>query len=214
MATKQHNVSRRQALVGIGTALAAAPVAATGIATGKPDHSAWDAAVAKLATVDARYENMSALMTKMHDAAEAACPRQDECFQRHSLRHGASYDSNFRAAHMSLIIERAKGRDILPADECKKITADAHCLVDDFEAYHARREEAFRNYHPMEDEFDAVVDKRWQALNDLLTTPAPDEQAVLFKLERLTVEMTSAAVEDAERVEAVRNDARRLFGRA
>lgn len=214
MATNNRNLSRRQTLVGIGLAGATTMVPGASIAkAAQPDRSAWIAAVAKLKAADAQYESMSAVIEKMYDAAEAACPRQSEFFTRYNLGHGKSYDSNFRAAHRSLVMERVRGR-CLTSDEAKQTTADAYRIADDFEAYDARRKEAYRGYDEAEARFDEVVDKRWTAFNELLTTPAPDEQALVFKLERLAAEMTTGDADDAERVEAIRNDARRLLGRA
>lgn len=215
MTADKHNISRRQTLVGIGLAGATAivPVAGATIAkAAQGDRSTFDAAVARLRLADAELQQLDAALTSAHDAAEAACPRMDEFFKRYGLGAGWSYDRNYRAAHMSLVIERSKGRHSTP-QEAKQISADAYRVVDDFETYCARRDEAFRGYDKLENRFDAVVDERSNARNDLLDTPAPDQAAMLVKIELLAAILDEVSSEDAESIAAVRNDARRLLAR-
>lgn len=58
------------------------------------------------------------------------------------------------------------------------------------------------------------MDERSKARNDLLETPAPDQAAMLVKIELLAVILDEVSSEDAENIAAVRNDARRLLARA
>lgn len=212
MAMEQANLSRRQALAGIGLAGAAAAVPVAALAkAAKSDRRAWNAAVARLGAAEAEYSRTSAQVSAVHDAAEAICPRRDEFFSRYGLGRGWSRERNFRAARMSIVIERTpKGRMLTP-EEAEEADADAYRIVDDFETWCARHDEAFRDYDAWEDRLDAVVDERSAAQDALLTTEAPDREALLFKIELLASMLEEAAVEDANRFGAVRTDARRLL---
>lgn len=91
MTTDKHNISRRQTLVGIGLAGATAivPVAGATIAkAAQGNRSAFDTAVARLRVADAELQQIDAVLTSAHDAAEAACPRMDEFFKRYGLGAG------------------------------------------------------------------------------------------------------------------------------
>lgn len=73
------------------------------------------------------------------------------------------------------------------------------------------RKTAFENFSPAEKRHDKFADNRWEARDALLKTPAPDAEAMLFKLDILAADMAEACVEDAERVACLRADARRLL---
>lgn len=208
------NVSRRQALAGIGIAGA---VATTPVAfAASPDRSAWNRAIARMEAAEAEERRTGAIMTAAHDAGEKACPRQDHFFRRYNLGVGDSREKNFRAAHMNIVIERttASGR-VLTFDEARQATADAYRIVDDFETYCAKSEAAFADYYRAEPIYDAAVARREAAREFVLTLPAPDEAALLRKLELLTVWLDEYDNEDKGRVNAVVSDARRILkGRA
>lgn len=206
------NLTRRAALAATVAAasLAGVPASATILAL-PADRSAWDRAVALLKEADAALERMDAVYTPAHEAAEAACPYQKEFFTRYHLGSGISRDSNFRSAHMNLVIERAKGRPNLTAEEAKAIAADANRIVDEFETWSKRREIAFRGYDEIEKRFDTLVDERADARQAVIDTAAPDPAAMLFKMELVSEIMRECGAEDAESVAAIRNDARRLL---
>lgn len=218
MASNEHNISRRQTLVGIGLAGATGlvPIAGASIAkAAQPDRSAWNAAVARLKAVQEQFARIDGTLRALHDAAEAACPRRDEFFRRFGMGSGWSRQRNFQAAQMAIVIERTEGGAVLSRAAAEQATADAYRVVDDFETWCARHDEAFREYNAMEERFDAIVDERSRAQEAVLATPAPDSDALLFKIELLSAMMTEAAAEDAHRLDAVHADARRLLtGRA
>jgi hypothetical protein len=209
-------MNRREVIIGIGLAgaTAAAPIAGATLAKAA-DRSEWNKAVARLKAVKAEYERVSAHSSATHDVAEASCPYRREFFSRYGL--GATWDRerNVRAAQRNIMIERAKGQR-LTADEAKQATADAYHVVDDFEGWCARRDEAFREHHAWEERFDALADKRLSAQEAVLSIEAPDHEALLFKIELLAGMLNEAAVEDADRLNMIRTDARRLLpaGRA
>lgn len=74
--------------------------------------------------------------------------------------------------------------------------------------------DAMERFQPTEKRHDKFADNRWEARDALLKTPAPDAEAILFKLDILAADMAEACVEDAERVACLRDDARRLLGAA
>lgn len=217
-ATYEHKLSRRQTLVGIGLAGATAviPLAGASIAkAAQADRSAWNAAVARLKAVQEQFARIDGNLRALHDAAEAACPRRDEFFRRYGMGCGWSRQRNFRAAQMALVMERAEGGAVLTKPAAERVTAEAYRVVDDFETWCARHDEAFREYDALEERFDAIVDERSRAQEVVIATPAPDDDALLFKIELLSAMMTEAAAEDADRLGAVHADARRLLtGRA
>lgn len=66
----------------------------------------------------------------------------------------------------------------------------------------------------LEKAMEAAADTYWASFKAVMKAPAPDAEALIAKLDILTSEMTVADADDAERVAAIRDDARRLFGRA
>lgn len=218
MATSKHILSRRQALAGIalaGAATSSATVAAGTAFVPRAGRAAWDAAVARLNAAERAYERVAAIYERTYEAAEAACPRRDEFSTRYKVSHGQSRESNHWAARSSLVMERMKDR-YLTADEARQATDDAWRIVDDFEAYSARRAEAYRDHSKAEAEHDVAAWDRSKARDALFATPAPDNAAMLFKIELLSNMMCEAEVEDADRLKAICTDARRLLtsGRA
>lgn len=210
-------MSRRQAM-NMMTAVAAVPALAlqTTPAWGKRtvDRRAWDTAVARLRAAEAEYERFGERQTAAHDAAEAACPREDHWFSRYDLgvykNLDEGHERNIRAAQVSLVIERAYGRQ-LSDEEARQVSADAERIVDDFEAYCARHKEAFREYDILQERFDALVDQRERARDAVLAATAPDQQALRLKIEVLATMMREADVEDADRIGAVLGDAKHLL---
>lgn len=210
-------ISRRQAM-NIMTAVAAVPAVgfpSAALPFTPTDRRAWNAAVARYERATEKVERVGNDNMEAHDAAEAACPRNDEYFSRYNMGRGDSPDRNFRACHMSLVIERTKEGPLTP-DEAKQTAVDAQRLVDEFEAYSASRDAAFAGYDQLEDRFDRVVDEQAEARKLLIETPAPDNEALLYKIEMLAAYLTECASEDADRLNAVSADARRLLtvGRA
>ncbi len=218
MTINRNNLSRRETLMGIALcgATAATPLVGASIARAMhTDRSAWDAAVI-------RYKNATVALARDSDAVEAAhrkglaaCPLDDEFFKRYGMGHGWDIERNFRAAHMSLVIERGKGRTLSP-EEARQTAADAQSAVDKFEAYQARHAEAFAEYDRRQTRFDELVEEDFAAFTDMIKTPAPDSDALLYKIEALATRLTAWESEDATSIIALRADGRRLLttGRA
>lgn len=180
------------------------------------DRAAWDRAVAYLRAVQAEYDLINPQHTAAFGAAEAICPREGEFYSRYGLgwyeEEATGRERNFYAARTTVVAERSRdlGR-ALTLDEAKKAAAEARGAVDQFEAHLKRRDEVHAQYDcdGWENRFDAVVDRRWKAQNAVLRTKAPDQEAMLFKLELLAGIMDGE--QDQQRVIAIRDDARRLL---
>lgn len=210
-ASNENNLSRRQALAGIALGGAAAVVPLSGAIAA--DRSAWNKAVAELRTADAVALGIGDQMSAAHDIADAACPRNEEFFRRYDMGCGFSSTRNFERAHRRIVMERTKSGKILTLAEAKQATADACRVVDDFETWTARHAEVFAEYDRLETQHDAAHDARWNARDALLATPAPDQDALLFKVELLSDIMRECATEDANRIGLISADARRLLAR-
>ena len=112
---------------------------------------------------------------------------------------------------MSLVLERTKERPLTP-EEAKQVTADAQRIVDEFEAYRVRRGEAFAEYDRLEGQLDSLVDERAKAFHALMETPAPDGEALQYKIGLLASQLTEWESEDANTINAINADAARLLG--
>jgi hypothetical protein len=194
-------------------------------AAARVDGSPWNAAVARLNRVQAEYARVDGPHTAAFDAAEAACPRQGEFFSRFGLGYHSDpvhgRERNERAAHEALYRERLQqllrsnsDRRYLTDEEVDQAKLDAKKIVDEFDEHCRRRDEAHELYNcdEWEERFDAITDKRWEAQRALLMAAAPDQDAVLTKLELLAEIMEGE--QDQERVIAIRDDMRRLLASA
>ncbi|MCH8617164.1 hypothetical protein LZ016_13785 [Sphingomonas sp. SM33] len=218
MATTENKntFTRRKALAGLALAPVAVSVPLSAShAFSVYDRGAWSTAVANYKAVAAKVERASAALEKLHDIADARCPREDVFFRRYQMGHGWSRKRNFEAALWSLSVERGRGRTLTDA-ELAKLDADANRVVDDFEAYSARHDAAFAEYDRQEALFDSLVDRRADAFRAVIDTPAPDNEALLYKLELLATLLEGFHSEDAPTLDKIRLDARRLLttGRA
>lgn len=172
------------------------------------NRSAWSRAVARVKKAEAEYDRVYAASSAADDATVAECPDRRDFFDRYKLGWGARRESNIRAATMALAIERAKGR-LLSDVEAHQLNTDAASVVDEFEAWGRRRDEAHKAHRVFEWEklHDEACDKRHKAWDALLTVEAPDHAALLVKLDLL------AEMEDDNngRLARIRGDARRLL---
>lgn len=210
-------ISRRQAM-NMMTAVAAVP--ALGMPSGAlafsvGDREAWNAAVARYEKLNAQVERVGKTVTALFDAAEAECPRRAEFFSRYNMGCGISRERNFSSAHMTLVVERARGRH-LTSEEEKQVTADANRIVDEFDTWKSQHDAAFAEYDRRQARFDSLVDEQGAARRAMLGTPAPDGEAMLYKIEVLAAQLLEADSEDADDLAAIRADARRMLtnGRA
>lgn len=61
-------------------------------------------------------------------------------------------------------------------------------------------------------ELDPYADRLFKAREKLFATPAPDAEALIYKLDVLLPYLTDCASEDLERVQSIDADVRRLLG--
>lgn len=218
MTTNSNNLSRRDALMGIALcgATAATPIVGASVAKAmQTDRSAWSAAVARYRALTGQIVRVGNGLNAAHDAGQAACPRQGEFCSRYNMGFGWGHDRNFKAAQTSLIMERGKGRT-LTADEAKRATADALRLVDEFDAYQSEHGAAFAEYDRQQERFDSLADEHGKAFNAVVQLPAPDSEALLYKIAIVAQRLGEWESEDADYLNAIQTDARRFLthGRA
>ena len=216
MATNEPNTTRRQALAGLAITAALGTMPAAALANGVSSRAAWNTAVARLRATSDGVNRIGEHRSAAHAEAEAVCPRREEFFSRYNLRWGTSHENNFKSAQFAILMERCHGKQSVTDEDAQRVTDEANRVLDDFDAYCAKHKEAYREYDEHEERFDAAVDEREDARHALLDLPAPDHAALLEKIDLLAFIMHEAAVEDAERMEAVKVDAHRLLtvGRA
>ena len=113
-------------------------------------------------------------------------------------------------------MEHCHGKQSVTDEDAQRVIAETNRVLDDFYAYCAKHEEAYREYEEYQERFDAAVDAMDDARHALLIMPAPNHAALLEKIDLLADVMDEAGVEDAERMAALRTDAHRLLkhGRA
>lgn len=92
----------------------------------------------------------------------------------------------------------------------EKVDAEYSAALGELEARAASTEE----YRAEEVRFDAACDKLANARERLIATPAPDGDALLYKLDTLTAYLVDCDSEDKERVQAIEADCKRILGRA
>jgi len=169
-----------------------------------------------------RAKNAEAQVEAELDAAssawhEAVPDRADEFAAYGLLRWADKSDRDklFRDVEVRIIMRDHKGRERLTPEELGAVREEAARAADDFLAWVALDFEASKRiYGDVQERFDAACDLRCAAQDKLLTTPAPDADAMLYKLDLLSSVMAEHQSEDAESVAAIRDDARRLLGRA
>ena len=104
--------------------------------------------------------------------------------------------------------------ELLTAEQRGEIAQKATRLVDDYREAHRQARLVWDSIlQPAEERHCDASDKMADARNKLLTTPAPDTEAMLFKLEVLASIMVDADEHDAPAVSLLRDDAKRLLGR-
>lgn len=125
----------------------------------------------------------------------------------------ANRDGLMMRAEMSLVLRDHKGRtDSLTPKELGALREKAARIVDDFIDWHGRWCAASKVFEPTEQKHDSACDRLFEARKELLKLPAPDTEAMLFKLDLLAKLLRECDSEDAGSVESLRDDAQRLFG--
>ena len=178
--------TRRQLLGGMAVAAAVGAVPAMALAKGV-DRSAWNKVVAEFERAEAHCLQLGDACDAASDAGAIACPDRPEFFSHYGMGCGWTRERNFEAARWAVIREhKARLGRPLVYGEGLAVAEEANRVVDDFDAWQAAHREAYREYDRLEPLFDKAVDERNSARQALFTTPAPDEAALLFKIERLT----------------------------
>lgn len=174
----------------------------------------WKAAFAAYEREEAAYEEALREYEAELRVFESGLPDREKEFEPYGLRFNrGGRNQLIRDTEIAVAVRDYAGRSPLSADDFAAITHKAVTLVDAFLAYTEKRSEAIeRIVDPAERKHDAAVDRRHEAREALLRTPAPDGAAVLAKLNLLAVIMEGE--QDSKYVEAIRSDASRLFGEA
>lgn len=206
--------TRRDVLTGLVITAALGNAPATALSKGISSRAAWNTAIARVRATSEAVERTGVHCKAAHVEAESICPREGKFFTRYNLGI-TSRRRNLEAAYFSILTERHNGENISDED-ARDITAEANRVVDEFDTYCAKRDETYREYNECEDRFDTAVDAQHDAREALLHLPAPDHEALLEKIDLLALMMREMAVEDAERIAAIKADPHRLLkaGRA
>ena len=211
MATNEPHTTRRQALAGLAITAALGTIPVTALAKSTPNRAAWNTATARVRATSGAVKRIWDHCSAAHGEANAACPRREEFFSRYNLGWRSSRESNFKSTQFAILMEHCHGKQSATDEDARQVIAETNRVLDDFEAYCAKHDEAFGGYEEHQERFDAAVDAMDDARHALLIMPAPDPAALLEKIELLALIMDEAGVEDAERMAAVRTDARRLL---
>jgi hypothetical protein len=206
--------------MGLGLATAA-PVILAGAAkaAATPDRSAWNALLRELKTVEAQLE----VSRKRWDAAEARYeamrPDRDTSIDFKTLGFLYTLDRNATARTLNL---EEDWREFLKAEgklwwvpNPEAITAKHRAALDSIQRFRDLEKEADQRsgFEEANDVFDALVERQCELHSLLVKMPAPDTEALLWKIEHLFSEAESW---EPEYTAQTFSDARRLLshGRA
>lgn len=159
-----------------------------------------------------------------HNAAEEAAsadvpPCRDfaaECGIRRALNTREEVLEALRYYPAFLAAKAAGESKPLSDAEADAAYADIPRIADEYMANLQANKEADEKHRckELQEAFDAACSAIWDARDKLLATPAPDAEALLFKLDLLVTDMDEGDEQDAPAVRAIRDDARRILGRA
>ncbi len=186
------------------------------------NRSAWDKEFARFQRVKAEYDRLCDAETAADEAAGEAVPREARVFDAYGLYMGDRREAAVRsitAACCARDFGRQRGIPLYPKHEREayeaklaEINAEAERVADEFMTFKARAEEAKRRYRCKElaEQRKAYLPRYLEAREALMVLPAPDNAALLTKLE------IAAESQTDEHAESALADARRLltFGRA
>lgn len=186
------------------------------LTTTRPSDKDWAEAFHNYQREVEAYASNSAEYDAACRAVDQECPDREDEFIAYGLNWPMDRDTALEV--VDRFIERRDHSDKngeLADEVIDRDAEEAGAIVEDYFDYRAKRHAAFeRLYKPAEKKHDKAVERRWTATNKLLDTPAPDADALLFKLDLLASIMGEHEVEDAPHVASIREDARRLLGRA
>ncbi len=215
--------TRREALTALALSAVAETVPAVAAAkSASVDRSAWDAEFARFQRVRAEYDRLCDAEATADEAAGESVPREARFFDTYGLYMGDDREAAVRsitAACCSRDFGRQRGIPLYPKHEREayeaklaEINAEAERVADEFMAYNARTKEAERLHRCKEwaEQRKAYLPRYLEAREALMALPAPDNAALLAKLEIAAESLTD------DHAESALADARRLliFGRA
>ena len=218
MATSEHTLSRRQALAGLSVlgAVAIPTVASTKTTIARPDRRAWDSAMAHLKRCEAAFNRSDEGYDAFLQAYERARPSKDiidwrefSCMDRDYVARVMSIDEYERERLAS------EGR-LWWAKNPEACRARIRAAFDSVREFRRLEMEAGERtgYRAYDEKHEAISDRHYNALTALVEMPAPDSEALLWKINHL---FTEANVDWSEEYTAqFFTDARRLLsnGRA
>jgi hypothetical protein len=180
-----------------------------------PAEALWRISLTAYQTAKAAYEAASADYGTAGAAFLAEVGELNPDFARYGVnqhRTDRTRDDHIRFVEGKIAIADYAGQRV-SADDYAAIAKKAAQLVDTYETDIARREEAeARILDAPEAKWQTALDALAEAREALFRTPAPDASALLAKLDLLTTYLNECESEDKERVAAVADDVRRLFG--
>lgn len=186
LASEDNKLSRRQALVGIGLAGAAVAVPLSGAIASGVDRSAWDAAVAELARAQAAADAFTTKVERINDAFDRLKSKVPHVEVPNP--YGPPSSKTSTANHHHVQWARGSARDVRYLEECAYETHRSEmALVDAANAREAKiaRIDARLGYSASNDHHDALCEAICDAEQRLLNIPAPDGDALLWKINKL-----------------------------
>lgn len=176
----------------------------------------WTEVLADYERESAAYAISRAEYERACDEYEASYPDRDAEFARYGLTfHQVGYSRNqaMLRAEVSIAQRKFTGRkEELTAEEIAAVREEATRVADDFLTWTTARHAAYVALDPIEDQHDTVINRLWEAQQRLLSTAAPDTDALLRKLDILAEIMVGSREQDAPHVSLIRDDAHRLLG--
>jgi hypothetical protein len=185
-------VNRRQVLTGMALASAAVAVPTVALAEPRPDRRAWDQAFANLQAANKASDDFDGPIDAVSEAFEAGCAAiphasftsEDTHAFRRTLSTASQFDLAEARRFLASKIHGADDPGLQPyADICRKI----------INADDARKEAIEQNdqrlgYSKAHAHYDALSAALSAAEAALLNMPAPDGEALLWKVNRLYAE--------------------------
>lgn len=171
----------------------------------------WDTAYDAYLRAKAAHEAAASAYSSGEEAAHRDYPPDGErFFAEYRILVGGDPKSAEIATRMAIQMRDYRDKDDLSAEELQAIDAEAEKVLADLADYRRSVEEANVRHRvkPLSDECDAACDAYCDARRAFLATPAPDERALLAKLEAVA----EYDDDNANGTQNVLEDAQRLFG--
>jgi hypothetical protein len=188
MSKTTFNVTRRQSLVGVG-AVAVTPLALASVAavakTHQPDRRAWDKAMSGYKHYRALADAIADRLDKLEDAYQAVRGAVPHVSVGTSVSGEMSTANDFLVSMAKVTVKRPPLPDSQP--EYKRHFEQSEKLLEAVE----RREAEFRaidkrmGRSALNDKYEALRDKACEFEMELLNMPAPDGEALMWKVDNL-----------------------------